>query len=104
MQLVWGARPRGPRLTLGPNSPFGAFGCVRVRREGAPNDSRGGCAPQEFNRLIPAEKVAATILVASDGGILPPVLPPTCDWKPLHRQAGKPAATFSDTLSSRLAK
>jgi hypothetical protein len=33
--------------------------------------------------------VAATILVASDGGILPPVFPPTCGWKPLHRQAGK---------------
>jgi hypothetical protein len=45
-----------------------------------------------------AEKVAATILVASDGGILPPVLQPTCGWKPLNRQAGKPAATFSDSL------
>jgi hypothetical protein len=49
--------------------------------------------------------VAVTILVASDGGILPPVLQPICGWKPLHRQAGKPAATFSDDLlSSNLSK
>jgi hypothetical protein len=41
--------------------------------------------------------VAATILIASDGGILPPVFQPTCGWKPLNRQPGKPAATFSDT-------
>jgi hypothetical protein len=49
-----GSRPRGPHLTLGTDPPLGAFRCICVRREGAPNDSRGGCAPQKFNCITPA--------------------------------------------------
>jgi len=26
---------------------------ARLRREGAPNSSRGGCAPQKSNRVVP---------------------------------------------------
>ena len=28
---------------------------VRVRREGAPNNSRGGCGPRKFNSIVPAQ-------------------------------------------------
>ena len=27
--------------------------CARVRCQSAPNGSRGGCAPQEFNGIVP---------------------------------------------------
>jgi len=48
-----GARPPGarsvapsrPTITLANIEPFDALPVARVRREGAPNDSRGGCAP-----------------------------------------------------------
>ena len=35
------------------NPPFGASRCLRVRREGAPNCSRGGCAPPTCNCIAP---------------------------------------------------
>ena len=53
MQLLWGARPARVHWAAPsrPNgdarmaAPFGDFGRADVRREGAPNGSRGGCAP-----------------------------------------------------------
>jgi hypothetical protein len=61
---------------------------------GTPSVARGTRALPNSNGIVPAQsvsdQVAATILVASDGGILPPVLQPACGWKP--------AAPFSDRL------
>src|SRR5262245_11334885 len=53
MQLAWGARPpraqraapSRPASSVRQAPPFGEGGESRVRREGAPNNSRGGCAP-----------------------------------------------------------
>jgi len=66
-----GARPPraqwvAPSRTTGGtgiNSPFGAFRCVRVRREGAPNNSRGGCAPNNQD-IIPPEPPARVLFCA----------------------------------------
>jgi len=38
--------PSRPTITRANIEPFGAPPAARVRREGAPNNSRGGCAPE----------------------------------------------------------
>ena len=56
MQLDWGARPpraqrdapSRPVSTRDIGKPFDALCYARVRREGAPNYSRGDCAPHPF--------------------------------------------------------
>jgi len=37
------------------DEPLGAGVSHSVRREGAPNCSRGGCAPQTMNCIVPVE-------------------------------------------------
>ena len=59
----WGARPPRAQPTapsrlagdVRTTAPFGLPARTRVRREGAPNGTRGGCAPHSCNRIVPGQ-------------------------------------------------
>jgi len=86
MPLAWGARPpRAPwdapsrptrRRDIYP--PFGVSVRACVRCEGAPNHSRGNCAPRELNCMVASERArpggyllaAGTGAAAWRGGVL----------------------------------
>ena len=79
MQLIWGAHPPRVQPTTPSSSasggeasaPRSAFAARRVRREGASNDSRGGCAPQNADSARAAREKAESELAELQARIAP---------------------------------